>query len=330
MLTKATQTLWLLIVVAVVGFTFNVREVRAQDRAVLALPNDISTRQVDIYSEGSRMSGYIFISKSAKPDDKLPTIIMAHGWGGVQRQLRRDATEFAQSGYLVLTFDYRGWGQSDSRVILTKAAPDAKQLEFTAEVRAVREVVDPLDMGTDWLNAIHWVHGEPQVDTDRIGIWGSSMAGSFVVYAAAHDPRVKAVHSQVTGTLTGRVWGRSAPSQTEATKRARGEIGYPEPGVRRGGLKGLPITNRFGDYVPIEEIQANNRVALQFVLSEKEQYLNNEEHGILAYKRHEGPKKLVIIPNTTHYDIYGKARQEAHRLAQSWFDQHLKDQTSLE
>ena len=97
--------------------------------------------------------------------------------------------------------------------------------------------------------------------------------------------------------------------------------------MRWGGLKGLPITNRFGDYVPLEEIQTNDQVALQFVLSEEEQYLNNEEHGILAYQRHEGPKNLVIIPDTSHYDIYGKVRDEAHRLARTWFDKHLRGET---
>jgi len=208
MLTKSKKIFGLVIAIVVVASALSVQKVRAQVRARFALPEDVSTRQVNILSEGTRMSGNVFVPKSAKPDDKLPTIIMAHGWGGEQRQLRRDAAEFAQTGYFVLTFDYRGWGKSDSRVILTKAAPDPKQVKFTAEVRAVREVVDPLDMGTDWLNAIHWVHGEPQVDTNRIGIWGSSMSGSYVIYAAAHDPRIKAVHSQVTGTLTGRAWGR--------------------------------------------------------------------------------------------------------------------------
>lgn len=324
MLTTSKKFFCLASLIVVAGPALTTRDLRAQARRRFAVPDDVSTRKVNIYSEGTRMSGNLFVPKSAKPGDKLPTIVMAHGWGGEQRSLRRDAAEFAEAGYFVLTFDYRGWGTSDSRVILTKPAPDVKQVNFTAEVRAVREVVDPLDMGTDWLNALHWVHGEPQVDTARIGIWGSSMAGSLVIYAASHDPRVKAVHSQVTGTLSGRAWGRSARSRADATKRARGEAGYPEPGARMGKLKGMPITNRFADYVPIKEIQANDKVALQFVLSEKEEYLNNEEHGILAYKNHRGPKNLVIIPDTTHYDIYRKARAEAHRLALAWFDKHLR------
>jgi uncharacterized protein len=287
------------------------------------LPDDVVRRKVDAYSEGTRLTAYVHAPRAAT-GDPLPTIVMGHGWGGVQSLLQRDAAAFAQAGYLAVTFDYRGWGESDARVLLTGPAPDPDRIVFTAEVRAVREVVDPIDMSTDWLNMIHWVHGEPQCDTARIGIWGSSMAGGYVIHTAAHEPRVKAVHSQVTGTLDGRAMGRSQEARAEATRRARGQSSYPEPGVRRGGLRGLPVASRFADYVPIEDIRWNAEVALQVVLSETEEYLNNEEHGIRAYQQHRGPKNLVVIPGISHYDIYGKAWQQAHELARSWFDRHLK------
>lgn len=287
--------------------------------------SEINQRRVDVYSEGNRMTGYVYTAAAAAPGAKLPTIIMGHGWGGVQAQLRKDAMEFASEGFLVLTFDYRGWGESDSRVILQKPAEDPKQLTFSAEVQAIREVVDPLDMAADWQNAIHWVHGEAQVDTTRIGLWGSSMGGSYVVYAAAHDARVKAVHSQVTGGLRGALWVTpQSGALAEATARARGERGYPTPGETIGGLRGAPITSRFAHYNPLEDIAAVNGVALQFVLSEHEQYLDNEEHAIAAYKRYQGPKNLVVLEDTKHYDIYWKAREQAHVLARTWFDKHLK------
>ncbi len=175
----------------------------------------------------------------------------------------------------------------------------------------------------DWLNVLHWVQGEPQCDTDRIGIWGSSMAGGYVVYAAAHDPRVKAVHSQVTGTLNGRDWGRSPAARSEATERARGKIGYPKPRARFNGLRGAPITPRFADYVPSEDIRANDRVALQIVLAEEEEYGGNPI-AKRTVELHDGPKNLVVIPGISHYDIYQGAWKQSSDLAVAWFDQHLK------
>ena len=286
-------------------------------------PDDVAERTADIYSEGTRLAAHIFTPKSAASDEKLPAIIMAQGWGGAQNSLFRDAAEFAQAGYYVVTFDFRGWGESDSRVILTSPMPSSTAQKFTAEVRAIREVMDPLDMGMDWLNVLHWIQGEAQVDSSRIGIWGSSMAGGFAIYAAANDLRVKAVHSQVTGTLDGRDIGTSAEAWQDATRRARGELDYPEARVNWNGLNGYPIFARFPAYVPAEMIKHNDSVALQIVLAADEEYGTNPGSKAV-FEQHDGPKNLVIIPGIQHYGIYTTARQQSHGLAQAWFDRHLK------
>jgi dienelactone hydrolase len=292
------------------------------------VPEDVTTRKADIMSEGVRMSGEVFCSKSLS-GKKLPTIVMSHGWGGTAAGLRRDASEFAQAGYLVVAFDYRGWGASDSRVILVDRGPNEAGIHrFRAEVQAVREVVDPLDMSADILNAIHWVVGDPQCDIHRIGLWGSSFSGGLVVYAAEHDPRVKALHSQVPA-LDGR-WVVStednrALTYQESTRRARGEIGYPEPRAKViGNLIGAPIRSRFVGYYPVEEVDKAPQCAMQFLIAEKEELFDNKDHGIAAYQRARGPKNLVTIPAITHYGIYYEARDQAHRLAQEWFDKNLK------
>jgi dienelactone hydrolase len=130
------------------------------------------------------MAAEVFAPRTAT-GAKLPTIIMAHGWGGTAAQLRPDAVAFAEAGYLVVAFDYRGWGESDARVVLTAPEPAERPgNRFTAEVTELREIVDPLAEAQDWFNAIDWVAGEPESDHARIGLWGSSFAGGLVVYAA--------------------------------------------------------------------------------------------------------------------------------------------------
>src|SRR5262245_53069021 len=66
-------------------------------------PDDIEFHVRTIMSEGVRMVGEVFSLKS-RHDEKLPTIIMCHGWGGVAANLRPDAVVFARAGYLVVTF----------------------------------------------------------------------------------------------------------------------------------------------------------------------------------------------------------------------------------
>jgi pimeloyl-ACP methyl ester carboxylesterase len=295
--------------------------------APFPVPADISFRKATISSEGTRMAAEVFAPAAA--GQKLPTIIMAHGWGGTAAQLRADAVAFAQAGYLVVTFDYRGWGESDSRVILTAPPPAARSgNRFTAEVLELREIVDPLAMAADWFNAVHWVQAEPQSDTSRIGLWGSSFAGGLVVYVAGHDRRVKAVHSQV-GALDFSV-GLSSKDRNlaydEATRRARGELGYPKPGeVVIGSLRGAPIRDHFLSYSPAEAMNLAPDCALQIVLAGNEELFDNRLRTINAYEAFKGTKKnLVIVPGITHYGIYGKARVEAQKLALDWFNKQLK------
>jgi uncharacterized protein len=292
-------------------------------------PSDIAFRKATIISEGTRLAAEVFAPK-ADPGKPLPTIIMSHGWGGTAQLLRAEAAAFARAGYLVVTFDYRGWGASDGRVVLTKPAERGKPGEpFTAEVKEIREVVDPLEQTTDLLNVLHWVQGEKQCDTNRIGLWGSSYSGGHVIYAAARDPRVKATVSQVPALDSRFVLQTpEMKKQTfeQATQRARGEIGYPPPGQRViGNLRGAPILDKLMLYAPVEDVAKAHDCAMLFVLAENEELFNNKDHGILAHERAKGPKKLVILPGLKHYDIYTVARKQAQQLSLDWFDKYLKN-----
>ena len=201
------------------------------------------------------MAAEVFAPKDPK-GEKLPTIVMSHGWGGTAAMLRPDAVAFARAGYLVVTFDYRGWGKSDSRLILAGKPPEKKDGKLVAEVKEVREVVDPIDQTTDILNAIHWVAGEKQCDPERIGLWGSSYSGGHVVYVAARDPRVKAFVSQV-GAMDSR-WTIATPADAgphlrpgdrahpreDRLSQTRGEIQQHDRPARLGEDGGLRRRSR--------------------------------------------------------------------------------------
>ncbi len=288
-------------------------------------PKDIVFRKANVISEGTRMTAELFVAK-AKGNKRLPTIIMCHGWGGVAEMLRPDAVAFARAGYFVVTFDYRGWGQSDGRLVLVKPAKKGKPGEpFQATVKEIREVVDPLDQTTDLLNVIHWVQAEKQCDPSKIGLWGSSYSGGHVVYAAQHDPRVKATVSQVPAMDSRWVMFGLGKFKTlsDATKRTRGKLDYPRPGKTFRKLRGVPIRERMINYAPVEHMDKAPKCAMLFVVAEKEELFNNRDHAVLAHERAKGPKKLVAIPNIKHYGIYNEARSKAQNLAIEWYNKHL-------
>ena len=78
------------------------------------------------------------------------------------------------------------------------------------------------------------------------------------------------------------------------------------------------------NYAPIEDADKAPGCAMLFILAEKEELMNNKDHGIKAHERARGPKKLVTIPNITHYGVYREAREQVQKLAVEWFDTHLK------
>jgi fermentation-respiration switch protein FrsA (DUF1100 family) len=117
----------------------------------------------------------------------------------------------------------------------------------------------------------------------------------------------------------------------EATKRTHGEIAYPPPSaVTVGSLRGAPIRERLMNYAPADEADKAPGCAMLFLIAEKEELFDNKDHGIRAYERAKGPKKLVTIPNITHYGIYNEAREQARKLAIEWFDEHLKGKATAE
>lgn len=308
-------------VIAVLGFAPNTF---AQKEHEFEPPDDIAFRSDSIISEGTRMAAEVFSLKGAT--DKLPTIVMSHGWGGRAEHLRPDGVAFARAGFLVVTFDYRGWGKSDARLI-SRTAPATRDGKLVAEVSEVRGVVDPIDQTTDILNALHWVRAENLCDPRRIGIWGSSFSGGHVVYVAARDPRVKAFVSQV-GSMDAR-WVIQNPQLREltfgqATQRTRGEIGYPEPFAKFSGMTGQPVWEKLMRYAPIEDINRCNECAKLFIIAENEELFDNKDHAVAAYNRANGVKKLVSVKGIQHYGIYSEKRKEAQQLAIDWFTEHLK------
>lgn len=291
-------------------------------------PDNIAFRTANIISEGVRIHAELY-SLKALEGKPLPTIIQAHGWGGTAANFRLDSLALANAGYLVICFDYRGWGQSDGRIILAGPPEKKEGRRFTAQVEELREYVDPLEQLTDWFTVINWAMGEPAVDKQRIGIRGSSYSGGHVFFVAARDPRVKALVSQV-GAFDSR-WVMADEENRkltydEATKRARGELGYPEPRVKAiGNLIGAPIRDKLVHYLPSDEAAKLKDCAALFIVAEKEELFDNKDHAKLAYDRMPGTKKkYVSYPEITHYGIYRERRQDAIKLAIEWFDQYLK------
>ncbi|MGW4891182.1 alpha/beta fold hydrolase [Kitasatospora sp. NPDC004240] len=144
--------------------------VRQEDR-FLAMPETPgSDRTVDLDTS--------FFTTGSSP---RPAILLGHGFGGSKQGERERAEQLARSGYAVLTWSARGFGDSGGRIGLN--APDR-------EIADVKRLVD-------------WLAQRPEVRLDapgdpRVGITGASYGGGAALLGSAYDPRIDAVASQIT------------------------------------------------------------------------------------------------------------------------------------
>jgi uncharacterized protein len=144
-------------------------------------------KPVSFYSEGTKLAGDVYLPEDIKPGERRAGIVLCHGYTGVRNiYLPDNARVLAEAGYVVLNFDYKGWGDSEGPK--TRLAPYSR----VADVQA----------------ALSFLSAHPQIDRERLGIYGTSYGGATVVFVAAIDPRVKCVVS-VVGIGNGPRWMRS-------------------------------------------------------------------------------------------------------------------------
>jgi dipeptidyl aminopeptidase/acylaminoacyl peptidase len=307
----------------------------AQPQRVAALPENVEKKSVTIWSDGTRMAGDLYLPKDRKPDQKLPAVVFCNGTGGTKGGTgARLAPRFVERGFAFLAFDYRGWGESDSRLMLVEPMPKPDEKgEVNVRARAIRWQMDAADQTFDIRAAIDYLAGEPNVDPQRIGIMGSSYGGGLVTWVAAHDPRVKCVVAQVPG-----MGGARGPAGVRyayglATKQARGEV-EPVP-IETGKLQGQmaryaqmranPAKGR--DYNPVADASRITAPTL-IVVAEKEELMDNAQNGRKVFEVLEArggvPVAYHEMKGISHYGIYREGFEEATKLELDWFATHLR------
>jgi len=150
----------------------------------------VERRDVEFDSHGVTCRAWLFapVEPARRASSKHPAIVMAHGLGGTRDgSLEPYARRFAQEGFLVLLFDYRNLGASDGEP---------------------RQLVSIRRQLQDWDAAIAFARTIPEVDPDRIGLWGTSLSGGHALVTAAHDKRIAAISAQcpmLDGLLSARM-----------------------------------------------------------------------------------------------------------------------------
>jgi len=132
----------------------------------------MTREDVAFRSDGEECRAWLYRA----PGERSPLVVMGHGLGAVREMgLEPYAERFAAAGLSVVAFTYRHFGDSGGEP---------------------RQLLDIERQLSDWAAALRYARALPDIDTDRVAIWGSSFGGGHVIEVAARDGRVAAVVSQ--------------------------------------------------------------------------------------------------------------------------------------
>jgi len=281
----------------------------------------------------------LFFPKGFSPTAKTPGVVLGQGWAGSHFSIEKYGARFAERGLVAMVIDYRGWGSSDgfisqSQATVSKSDPepvrdDKRITNAKTDVVLKRTRLIPMKQVEDYRNAISYLQGEPGVDADRIGIWGSSFAGGNVIVVAALDSRVKAIVGQVPA-----ISGKNSPAGPvplggklleDAIRRARtGQGAEFETGFSVRRMVDVETQQMVAEYRPFHYLKSVGNRPVLLIPAEKDELINNRDNSYAAMEVLTGPKKLIDVPAITHFEMYiGEAFEISSNAAAKWFREYL-------
>ncbi|NLU65995.1 CocE/NonD family hydrolase [Streptomyces sp. HNM0574] len=133
--------------------------------------DDGRVRFVDIAGDGgTALKANVVSPADAKPGERHPAVVLPTSWAMPQVEYLAQAKKLADSGYVVVSYNSRGFWQSGGEI--ETAGPE--------DVRDASKVID-------------WTLAHTSADPDKVGMAGVSYGAGIGLLAAAHDERIKAV-----------------------------------------------------------------------------------------------------------------------------------------
>lgn len=285
------------------------------------------------YSVGSKIAAHLYLPD--RPDTELPSptgaVVLCHGFAGVKEMLLPAyAQAFADAGYVALTFDYRGFGESEG----------------------IEGYLSPKNQIEDIRNAITYIQTVQGVDPNKIALWGSSYGGANGIVTAAQDKRVSCLLVQLTfGDGERVITGGKTRDEIEKIKSSIQRIWTKEVTTNKGMKLGvnrfltdeqsLAFYNKYVTEFPALKVKIPFLTMKETMEHKPEKVIidvtapimityaqhdkvNPPSESLSLYEKANDPKSLVEIPNATHYDVYeGDHLQTAIKHQLAWLDAHL-------
>lgn len=291
----------------------------------LVMPDSVTREKITIWSNGVALDGDIY-RPQATPIP-VPAVVLCHGWGGSKLTCERYAALFADAGIIALSFTQATWfGSGPQLRMKNRSEPLGSPGDASQEVHLLRDVVDPVDWLQNFQTAIDYLEGEPGVDRNRIGAFGTSFGGGIAMHGAANDRRIRALSVQVANVapLDGVL---SVVARQRAIDSARGTYDPIRQGFDPGpGVPGFANLAKWTQYNPLAQLDRLRVPTLMVDAADEEMFPIAQNCGRAYEILKAKPGQIVryeVIPGISHYGIYFDGYAQGSALALDWLQRHL-------
>ncbi len=286
-------------------------------------------KKVTFFSESLQVAAELYLPANAT--GKAPAVVLCQGFSGTKEVLLPAyAVRLAERGFAALTFDYRGFGESEGE----------------------RGRLVPVEQMADIRNAITYLQTLEEIDPERIALWGSSFGGANAIRVAALDKRVKTLIAQLTFAsgkrmVTGKMNAEDLEKLEATVKKVR------ERAVTQNKLLRLNPDQIITDedsktfFADMVKRHPNLSVKIPFltlqhiiehnpeddiakvecptlIIAADQDIVCPPEESKILFERAREPKKLVILEGCRHYEAYeGALLEKGVSEIVQWLSAHL-------
>ena len=271
---------------------------------------------------GVRLASRIYRPSTAA--DRKAGIVFCHGFGGTKEGTPPGmARLFAEHGFTVLSFDYRGFGGSEG--------PKGR--------------IVPSEQVEDAVHALEFLAHDGAVNPESIGLYGNSFGGGIALMAAAGSTRSKALVLSVP-VVSGSHWLRSiCSSEADFNERRRRAMAA----IAKKSITGeMELVDRFEIMIPDERTRDRYPEEVLVTLETFQHVLGHEpllyardlkipvaifgvrndrlvpfEQTTMLHNLLAAPKAFRVFDSDNHFAVYDDLLAAVASEANTWFEQHL-------
>jgi fermentation-respiration switch protein FrsA (DUF1100 family) len=217
--------------------------------------------------DGLILNGYFYPNLAARE-----ALIMCHGFHGAAHDIHDAALDVQAAGYNALTFDFRGCGASGGK-------------HTSVGFWEVQDI----------LGAVDYIKTRPEVDPERIAVYGYSMGGATAIMAAERCSDIKAIVTDCAFASLDTVLGMSFRHFYRLPR-----FPFLRTAVWWSRRFAKTVNKKIDPVESLQQMTREGRSLPHLVIHGGQDQVIPVSEACILYEAAPGPKELWVIPYAGH------------------------------